>query len=497
MGVESLQRHFDTPHPRLDQSAGDETSEPFVVGPGRWWDVAMRHVAVEHLRRRAIFAKVKPGWFDAGMLWQETNSHASAVIGLLDVLDHAPAARLATMAADVAEQARVGLAYLDRVQDLAASRGHAAGALSHQAWDMEDELIVGDSSKAALAWALAARVLPNATAEERAGWRKRAAAAIAWTLAQSPDNNVNFERIQHGVPTTYMPPRGLMTRDLLATAHAAVELARGGDTDMQSLAVTLVARALDRQASAAEARHGYHGFLFALDDRAFMEKAWTHQIKGRPLGADAGGTFGNHFDPVIKLLADHPAHPDAPRWRAALEAFTSGYLLPACAANPFRLLPLGIFDGHGPLWFAGPWHGTNCIYGLAAGLALDLARVLPGHRVALREIAAGNLLWVGGLNGGLSRPALIGCVVENQDLPPDRAVPVSMIFGVGDRWAGGWLAARGSVCNGFCVGKQFEFDTPATTANDGPHSLTDEDWIPHATAWASGLARWERDRMSM
>jgi hypothetical protein len=61
--------------------------------------------------------------------------------------------------------------------------------------------------------------------------------------------------------------------------------------------------------------------------------------------------------------------------------------------------------------------------------------------------------------------------------------------GVGNRWAGTWFQTRGVICNGFHTGKQFVYDVEPKKKNDGPFSLTDEDWIPHSAAWLTGLVR--------
>jgi hypothetical protein len=64
-----------------------------------------------------------------------------------------------------------------------------------------------------------------------------------------------------------------------------------------------------------------------------------------------------------------------------------------------------------------------------------------------------------------------------------------MIHGVGRRWAGGFAAFRGAICNGFSAGEAFIFDVAATRENDAPSAFTDEDWITHSGAWLSALAR--------
>jgi hypothetical protein len=95
-----------------------------------------------------------------------------------------------------------------------------------------------------------------------------------------------------------------------------------------------------------------------------------------------------------------------------------------------------------------------------------------------------------GLNAGITKENVaLGCVVFSTDVPEGAALPASMMCGVGTRWAGTWFQTRGVICNGFSTGKQFVYDTEPKKANDGPNSLTDEDWIPHSAGWLTGLMR--------
>jgi hypothetical protein len=191
--------------------------------------------------------------------------------------------------------------------------------------------------------------------------------------------------------------------------------------------------------------------------------------------------------PLIEMSSLWPDHEDAGKWKNTLRQFVDGYLIPACSSNPFLIIPLGIFGQEGPVWFCGTFHGTNTIYGYTAALALELARLLDEPR--LREIAYGNLQWLAGLNGGITRENLKACVIFSTDVPGHVALPASMMCGIGNRWAGTWFATRGVICNGFSTGKQFVYDVEPKMANDGPFSLTDEDWIPHSAGWLTAIVR--------
>ena len=478
---------------RLDLSppAGPAPApDPVVVERGVLWGETFRWACLHQLEVRATLAKAKVGWMDAGMPWQESNAQSAAVLALCDVLEHADGKLGDDDRRRVAAQVRNGHAYAAMLQDEAARRGLPAGAVSHQIPDFETEATAGDATKAACAWARSARLLPGITPDERADYRRRGVAALRFAVVHPPPPGENFNRKQRGLPESYTPPAGQhATRDLLMAAAAAFELSTSDDPaagEMLDLAVQLVDEAMERQET-ENPLHGLSGFFYEFADRHHPEPAWAHQIQGRPLGVDAGASVPHGVGPVLDLLRRHPGHPRAGRWADALRAFAHDYLLPACRSNPFGLLPLQLTRDHGLIDFAGPWHGMTCIYGHAAALALDLADHFADD--AFREIAVGNLQWVAGLNAGLTRASLDGCVVYAADVPEGAALPVSLMHGVGGRSAGCWLNLRGAVCNGFSVGRQFRFDTDVTRANDGPHSLTDEDWLPHAAAWLGAVAR--------
>ena len=222
------------------------------------------------------------------------------------------------------------------------------------------------------------------------------------------------------------------------------------------------------------------------------ETSWTQGIaiskNGVEFGADIGGIYPNYLVPFIEMIKLFPDHKNAKIWKQTLTNFTYGYLIPACEANPFYLVPQGIFDNEGPVWFCGTFHGTNSIYGYTAAMALELSGLLSEPK--LIDIAYGNLQWIAGLNAGITSDNIKqGCVIFSTDIPQGIALPASMICHIGERWAGTWFQTRGSICNGFSTGKQFVFDTEPKQENDGPFSLTDEDWIPHSAGWLTGLMR--------
>ena len=244
---------------------------------------------------------------------------------------------------------------------------------------------------------------------------------------------------------------------------------------------------MDRQISKDQDEHGFYGHFREFDSMEHSEKSWCHAIEHNLYGADAGGLYPNYLMPFVEMLREWPEHEDAPRWKETLNNFTFGYLIPACEKSPFRIIPYGIFGEEGPVWFAGPFHGTSCIYGYTAALAMEMHKLFNDKR--LPDIAYSNLQWLAGLNSGITKENLKACVVYSADIPDGVALPASLICDIGTRTAGTWFNTRGVICNGFSTGTQFKMDVDPTAENDAPSSLTDEDWIPHSAGWISGLLR--------
>jgi hypothetical protein len=270
--------------------------------------------------------------------------------------------------------------------------------------------------------------------------------------------------------------------------QAALEMDSHGVEGAGERAVELARRVMARQISKSNPEAGFYGHFKEFDTIPHTEKAWSHGIVDGEFGADMGGIYPNYLMPLMEMRRRWPAHDDADDWLNTLQNFTFGYLIPACKANPFYIVPLGIFGDEGPIWFAGTFHGTNTIYGYTAALALELKKLFD--EPILEAIAYGNLQWLAGLNSGITKENMqLGCVVYSTELPAGRAYPVSMICGIGHRWGGTWFQTRGVICNGFSTGEQFKYDVAPVKANDGPFSLTDEDWIPHSAGWITGLTR--------
>ena len=462
-------------------------SRPFRVEENLLWNRTWFLAAIDQAERRQRLAKQNVGWYDAGAEWQEADSHVALLVGLTDALEYArhaiPASELLRLEAQVLN----GCDYLARLQDRAESLPNGAGAVVHQIWKYDELILPGDVSKAALAWAKAARTLSAAHTTKKSEYLQRAQRALAWLETAQPPGGKGFSFINNGAPPNKPAPDEWMTRDLLMQLWTMLEITRAGAADYQADCVRLAARIAARQIRREQPEGPYYGHFRTFDSAGYTEKAWTHNGDGGILGADMGGHFPHYVLPLLQMREVWPDHPQAAEWERTVRDFAYGYFLPACRANPFGILPLGWFTGQGLLWFAGLWHGMNAAYALAAALGLEFARFFGD--ASFRDIAVGNLQWIAGLNAGVTQESLFASHMYSRDIPEGVALPCSMIMGIGTEQAGNWMQIRGSICNGFSVGDQFRFDVAATAENDGPFAFTDEDWISHVGGWLSAISR--------
>src|SRR5690606_37605415 len=120
------------------------------------FDKAAIHVSLTSLDRRAIFAKIKPGWYDAGAPWQEVCSHVPMIVGLCDLI------RLDGDKVSKEEWERLlgqlaaGIDYLGQCQDKAAENGQGIGPLVHDLPNAPEMVTPNDLFMGALAFAKAA-----------------------------------------------------------------------------------------------------------------------------------------------------------------------------------------------------------------------------------------------------------------------------------------------------------------------------------------------------
>ncbi len=458
------------------------------------WDSTIEWSSVDMLKRRRPFPGVGAGWQDAGSLWAESPAQSAAIIMMEELLENKKDTFSGEFQQRIYDEIVWGCNYLVLTQEKASELGFPKGSMSHDVLTHQKDILPHDVSKAVLALLKAVRLLPDSYKEKKQIYETAAMNAFQWLInTATPMGDYGYVKMQRGLSDDARIPKDEWpTRDLLVMCSLTLELLKLGRSEAKPQAIKYARELMARQIPKAAAMNGYYGHFYEFDSLDHAEPSWTHGIvpgdNGSQFGTDMGGIYPNYLVPLIELLRLFPDHEDALKWKQTLSDFTYGYLIPGCEANPFYLVPQVIVDGEGPVWFCGTFHGTNCIYGYTAALALELEKVF--NEPKLKNIAYGNLQWVAGLNAGITKESLEkGCVIFSADVPEGVALPASMICHIGNRWAGTWFQTRGVVCNGFSTGEQFKYDTKPLKKNDGPFSLTDEDWIPHSAGWLTGLMR--------
>lgn len=459
-------------------------SEPIRIDSHLLWDETIRQVAIEQLEERARKAPHgKMGWKDCGANMKEVNSHATTIIGLCDLLGLGFENYLTDE-----EQSRVvcqlinGCDYLGLCQDKAERLGYPKGAIIHE---IPNHILVipGDVAQSTVAFAYTSRLLSGRNADKSDEYLQRAVHAYEYLLHHArPYGGEGFSHSNHGAPAGFQVPAEWMTRDLLMMLWGGLELFTAGKPEYKRNVLQFARQVMRRQVTRENVEEGLYGHFYTFDSGRFTEKANTHHH----VGHDTGSTFPHYIVPFVDMLRRWYDHPDASLWRQTVENFTYGYFIPACAQNPFYLLPEGYFTGQGLLNFCGPWHGINTSIGFAAALAAKLEGFL-GER-ELRKIAVGNIQWIAGLNAGVTAHSFEGCVKWKGKIPEGVCQPISQIHGIGRNYAGCWTGIRGTIPNGYSANPQFRLTVEPTVENDGPWRFTDEDWIPHAAGWMSALS---------
>ena len=469
------------------------TDEGLVVKKNILWDSTINWSSVDMLERRRHFTGVGAGWQDAGTLWVESPAQSAMIILLEELLEQQNNTFDDNFNERIYTQINVGCDYLVMTQEKAGELGFPAGSMCHDIKGHEKDILPHDAMKAVIALSKAARLLPEKFEEKKQKYAEAANKAFQWlTTTAQPMGEYGYMKMQRGLPANAEIPKEWPTRDLLLMCRASLEMHLLGVPGAENKAFDFARKVLVRQITPEKSTTGFYGHFYEFDSMQHAEPSWTHGIvpseKGVEFGTDMGGIYPNYLLPLIELLKTYPEHEDAEKWKQTLTVFANGYLIPACEKNPFYIVPQGIFDNEGPIWFCGTFHGTNAIYGYTAALAFELAELLNEPR--LKNIAYGNLQWLAGLNAGITKENVkLGCVVFSTDIPDGAALPASMICHIGKRWAGTWFQTRGVICNGFSTGEQFKYDVEPKKENDGPFSLTDEDWIPHSAGWLTGLLR--------
>ena len=460
------------------------------------WEETYHWATVDMLLKRSYFTKVGSGWQDAGALWAESPAQSAMLICLTDVAKSRAEETDADYKKLLYAQIVTGANYLVLLEKTATERGAPPGATVHDVLGQEEYVLPNDTLKATVALYRAAAVLPTADfADEKKTYLSVADRCLNHLLTGArPIGDQGLARIQRGLPEDApIPADEWPTRDLNFFTWACLEKYKAGATEYKDRARDYARQVMERQIGKDEKEKGYYGHFYEYASVKHSQKSWTHTILSsgdKTFGTDIGALFPNYLVPICEMLDLCPDDTDADRWRACLRDFTEGFLLPTTKLNPFRLVPLGIFGDEGPIWFTGPFHGTNAIYGYTAALACRMYKHLGIKD--LKNVAAGNLQWIAGLNAGITTENIAtGSVIYTTEVPDGIALPASMICRIGQRWAGTWFQTKGVVCNGFSVGAQFKLETFPKQAIDAPSSFTDEDWIPHSAGFLTGLMAWK------
>lgn len=455
-------------------------TQPFQVAEHLLWDETIRTVALDQFEARARLARFGKGWKDCGSDWREVCSHTAALIGLVDLLNIGFEWLGQEDSLRLARQIIHGCDYIVSCQERAAALGWPEGAIVHEIPNYP-VLITQDLGQSVVALASASRNIYEVDPARGLDYLHRAAKIYEFlTRHYRPSILPNFSALAHGAPAEYTPT-SWMTGDLMMMAWGGLALAQAGRTEYLDEAVRRAGEVLRRQVRKEAPEGGLYGHFYTFEDCAFSEKAFIHHH----VGYDTGLLFNHYISPLIALCRQLPDHAQAALWRQAVHDFAYGYFLPACRSNPFNLLPEGYFSDQGLLSFCGPWHGFNVCYGYAAALAAQLESFFGDRQ--FREIAAGNLQWIAGLNAGFTSQSFDGSVLWREVIPAGAALPYSQIDGFGLRSVKSWSGIRGSIGNGLCTNRQFNLEIKPTVENDGPWRYADEDWVPHAGGWAAGL----------
>jgi hypothetical protein len=447
------------------------------------WNKTIPDVVFTQFKARKESARNQNGWRDCGTEWREVSSICGGIIGLTDMIELASPNFSNEQTDFVMEQLITGCDYLALCQDRAAGLGYPKGCVTHE-FPGYMNVIPGDSLAAAVALSKTARLVYEHDPVKSIEYLDRAEAAYLYMRDEcKPYGPEGFSHGNHGAPPDFVPPEEFMTRDLMNLLWASYELFLAGKRQYKEDIFENAKKVTARQIPKEKSEDGLYGHFYTFGEKyKISEKSNAHYY----IGHDTGAIYPHYILPLIAVCGHFSWHKDAPEWKKCVSDFAYGYLLPACEANPFKLLPVGYFEGHGLLWFCGPWHGINVTYGYAASLALNLEGFTGDKR--FRDVAVAQMQWVAGLNSGITRKSFDGCVMWAEDIPEDAAVPMSQIEGIGTRSVKIWSRIPGSIANGFCANIQFTFSTENSVANDKPMYYCDEDWIPHTGGWVSALA---------
>jgi len=449
------------------------------------WESTFSHVAISQFEKREELVPFqKPGWKDCGSKFKELSSHCLTILGMLDILitgfekylSRDEQLRLQSQIAN-------GCDYILHCQQLASQRRMPDGVFVHDI-PGDSNTIDSENALATATLAYSGRVFSAIDFKRSSLYLKASEKTIAyWKSGERYGMKENFHATSYGFEENAPIPNSDKTHDLFMILWATVELCKAG-LNYRDDVVEIANSIINRQVSKDQNIKGFYGNFYTYEGYQKTERANTHHH----VGYDTGIVIPHFIAPFVDMLRMWPKHKDAIKWKKLIDDFVEGYFIPACQTNPFFLLPMAIDEDTGVLQFLSTWHGINATYGFTAALAAKLEGFLG--KKELRMIAVGNLQWIAGLNSGIYPSMLVGCVTwtTDSDLNDDRYTAFSQIVGIGKRSVGCWSGIKGSIVNGICAMKQFHLPEQIDPKDDLPAYFGDEDWIPHAGGWLSGLA---------
>ena len=169
------------------------TGDTFQIQDSLLWKKTWYEVSIRQLDARAAIARNNQGWQDCGSPLREANSHATAIIALLDLLEFAAAQIPDSAQQRIIWHIKRGTDYLALCQDQAKANGAGDGPLVHEIPD-HSNIVTGDIAKAALVFARASRALQTNDPARSADYLARSLKAFNWLRAHGPDAKVTVRR---------------------------------------------------------------------------------------------------------------------------------------------------------------------------------------------------------------------------------------------------------------------------------------------------------------
>lgn len=487
-------------------SSGRKWTEPLTVSDKPYWKFSIEHIALGQFERRSMIPTAPGhGWQDCGAHLSEANSHAVSLYGMALIWKKRRSEMEESEQERLLNQIRIGGKYCLFLAEEAKKLGYPEGTYVHEplfshCWLLSDSLQIGVAALLAAELLLerggtdvelAKELIKNA--QVNAAFIRSNESTIIDEMKSGliefpPNEQVHlrqFSRHAHAVDHDIPLPSTWATRDLLLWLQfqLLLETVTGEslESEMYETARSVGSRFVKNKSSSSDSSAPACYFV-PYPDFEQPEVGWCHHS----VGMDTAGVFPHFTIPLWELAKRYPNHPESQNCRQMVLDFLDGYLRPAFQASPFGLLPNTWKKDQGWMFYAGLWHGMNSSYALLAMQCYYYAAELKESW--LSDMARAQLEWIAGLNCGLTAESIYGCTMYHRDVEPGGVLPVSMIQGVGNRFAGSWRTIRGSICNGFSRGRQFQFDVEPVLSEDRPDAFTDEDWITHSGAWLAALA---------